>query len=76
MIIICPHCGEYIEILEINCAIFRHGALVKNGEQINPHLCKEKCDELFNTGQISGCGKPFRLVLEQGIYIAIECEYM
>jgi len=54
----CPHCHITIEIIEINCGIFRCGVYKKTGEQIPPHLPKEQCDVLGDT--IWGCGKPFR----------------
>ena len=49
MLIICPHCNKYIEIIEINCGIFRHGTYKSNNEQIDPHLKKEECDNLRKT---------------------------
>ena len=60
----CPHCDGLIEVCkdQTNCLIFRHGYLKENNTQINPHLCKEECDRLFNENLIYGCGKPFKLV--------------
>jgi hypothetical protein len=58
-IINCPHCHEYIEIVEINCSIFRHGVYKTNYQQINPHLPKAECDRLQQNDLIFGCGKPF-----------------
>jgi len=49
-----------IEILEVNCAIFRCGVVKSTGEQIDPHLPKAECDKLGDT--IYGCAKPMRLV--------------
>ena len=62
-VIDCPHCGDKILLhtKEINCAIFRHGVLKSNNEQINPHMGKNECEYLFKNGKIYGCGKPFRL---------------
>jgi hypothetical protein len=37
----CPHCDGTIEILEINCAIFRHGVLKQTGLQLHPHASKQ-----------------------------------
>lgn len=76
IIVLCPHCGSYVEILQINCGIFRHGALKSNGEQINPHASRKFCTKLFRRGQINGCGKPFKLVTIDGTYSAIKCAYI
>ena len=54
----CPSCGVLIEILEVNCAIFRCGVVKATGEQIPPHASKEEIEKL----EIWGCGKPMRLV--------------
>ena len=54
----CPSCGVLIEILEVNCAIFRCGIVKATGEQIPPHASKEEIEKL----EIWGCGKPMRLV--------------
>ena len=29
-IVTCPHCQQFIEVLELNCKIFRHGIYKKN----------------------------------------------
>ena len=71
----CPHCGGGILIIAINCAIFRHG-VVKGGEQIPPHEKKSQCDALFEQGIVWGCGRPFRLVMENYRYTAVKCDYM
>lgn len=74
LLIKCPHCMDEIMINknEINCAIFRHGVLIKNMEQINPHLCKEECDRLYNEKLIYGCGRPFKINND----IAEICDYI
>ena len=46
-IVICPHCNEYIEIIELNCMIFRHGIIKSNNTQINPHAPEEECNYLI-----------------------------
>jgi hypothetical protein len=58
----CPNCDIYIEVLQLNCKIFRCGILKNNGSQINPHLPKSECDKLFNSGKIFGCSKPFKII--------------
>lgn len=59
MFLPCPTCGIMIEIVEINCAIFRCGVIKSTGIQIDPHLPKAECDKLGDT--IYGCANPFRL---------------
>jgi len=70
MIIVCPHCHRYVEILELNCCIFRHG-IFKNGNQIPPHCSLEEWLNFVKNDIIYGCGKPFKIVNE----IAIECSF-
>lgn len=70
-IIICPHCGEYIIIQEVNCGIFRH-AVYKSGEQVDPHMEKSLCMKLVKENKIFGCGKPFRLINNT----AVACDYI
>lgn len=61
--VLCPHCNSWILIEQINCAIFRHGVDKNTLIQIPPHLDKNTCDKLFESGKLFGCGKPFRLIL-------------
>ena len=76
-IITCPNCNDIVIISELNCCIFRHAIYIKTNEQIDPHSSKEICDELFETGQIYGCGKPFQIViLENGTWIIQKCDYI
>lgn len=75
-IIHCPHCNECIIIEKLNCAIFRHGAFKQTGMQLNPHLAKELCDKYFNEATIYGCGKPFKVVVKDGVYVAERCDYI
>jgi DNA-directed RNA polymerase subunit RPC12/RpoP len=74
----CPHCSGTIIVLhhELNCRIFRHGAFVSNGEPIPPHSSRAECDRLVAQNLIVGCGKPFRVVLQDGVETAIECDYI
>ena len=72
MLIICPNCYEYVEILELNCCIFRHGVYINTLIQIDPHLNKIECDKLFNENKIYGCGKPFQIIDNE----AIKCDYI
>ena len=61
MFIKCPYCNIYIEVLELNCKIFRCGIYKNNYVQINPHMLKEECDLLVSTNSIYGCSKPFMI---------------
>ena len=60
-IIDCPHCNCPMEIVQLNCRIFRHGILRSNGTQIDPHSSKELCDYYVANDKIYGCGKPFKI---------------
>jgi hypothetical protein len=72
-IIKCPHCEQYIEILELNCRIFRCGVYKQTGNQINSHLDEISCKELKKNDLIYGCGKPFKILQDNTIEI---CEYI
>jgi hypothetical protein len=76
LIVKCPHCEELIEILELNCKIFRHGVFKHNLQQLNPHTPKLNCDYYADHNLIFGCGKPFMLIKEEDKYIAKECDYI
>lgn len=75
----CPHCKQSIEILEINCKIFRCGVYKDSYKQIDPHMSKNDCERLAK-GSIYGCGKPFILVVVQdgsaNSWTATECDYI
>jgi hypothetical protein len=75
-LLICPHCKDYILIEKINCAIFRHGTLKTNGKQIDPHSPKELCEYYIKNDLIYGCGKPFRIIDNNGILETEICEYI
>lgn len=72
----CPYCNGMIEIVSINCAIFRHGINKKNNTQIDPHSSKQICNDLINNNSIYGCGKPFKLININNEYLAIKCDYI
>lgn len=72
MLIQCPHCDQYIEIIALNCAIFRCGIYKQNYEQIPPHLPELQCRQLIESNLIFGCGRPFKILND----IAIICEYI
>ena len=77
-IVFCPYldCNISIEIVEINCTIFRCGIYKKNGRQIDPHLPKDQCEQLKKEDKIWGCGRPFQLINTNGMYNVIKCEYI
>ena len=64
MIVICPNCQNYVEILELNCCIFRHAVY----KESNPSII----DKLIKDNLILGCGKPFKIIN----CIAIPCDYI
>jgi hypothetical protein len=78
IIVNCPNCKDiiYINIKELNCHIFRHGIYKNNYKQINPHLNKIDCDRLFNENLIYGCGKPFKIIIENHKYKSVICDYI
>ena len=62
MFVNCPHCNQMIEIIQLNCRIFRCGVFKVNFTQIDPHLSKSECMRLLQNNLIFGCGKPFRIL--------------
>jgi hypothetical protein len=62
MFVECPHCSQTIEIIQLNCRIFRCGVYKTSFKQIDPHLSKSECTRLFDEKLIFGCGKPFRIL--------------
>jgi len=75
-IVRCPHCNDFIIIEKLNCGIFRHGVYKHDGKQVDPHLCKETCDELAQSGKIHGCCKPFQIVVVDGKVEIKICDYI
>ena len=49
IIISCPHCNDSVLIYnnELNCRIFRHAVYKQTGEQVNPHLDQQSCENLL-----------------------------
>ena len=77
IIVQCPHCKCYIEIIELNCRIFRCGILKSDFSQINPHLTKPECDTMKKEDKIYGCGKPFRVFQNEAHAFCVEkCDYI
>lgn len=76
MIVVCPHCNDFIEIEALLCGIFRHGVYKDSFQQINSHLNKIECDELYNNNIIYGCGKPFQIIIIDGVVNVQKCAYI
>ena len=85
--VICPYCGIENNFESLNCCIFRCGIYYDTGKQIDPHLSKLECDKLFSIRnkedinrndvvKIFGCGKPYRVISNEGKLIAIKCDYI
>lgn len=74
--IICPHCQEPVLIEKLNCCIFRHGIMKDTLKQMDPHCPKEECDRLFSQGLIYGCGKPFKIILDEMVIRVEICDYI
>ena len=78
IVIQCPHCKDSVLIYlkELNCHIFRHGIYKNNLKQIDPHLNKEHCDNLYQNNLIYGCGKPFKIIKKDEEYLSEICDYI
>jgi len=76
MFVNCPHCDVMIEVVELNCCIFRCGVHRITGVQIPPHSSKEECDRLLKFGELYGCGKPFQIIKTVSGVLVVECEYI
>ena len=77
IVVCCPHCLELVLIAELNCKIFRHGIIISNRQQMNPHETKEVCDYFVANNMIYGCGKPFCIInAEDGTFVAVICGYI
>ncbi len=75
----CPHCDQMVQTIcsEVNCRIFRHGAMIAGQQQLNPHLGKPECDRLAIEGLIYGCGKPYELYPNgSGVWSVRICDYI
>ena len=74
--LLCPHCHLPIEIEEVNCGIFRHGTFKSSGRQIYQHLDRQGCEQLVRDDLIYGCGRPFRVAIQNGMYFTETCGYI
>jgi hypothetical protein len=78
IVVKCPHCDSliYIKKKELNCKIFRHGVYKQSLKQMDPHMKKIECDNLVKKELIYGCGKPFKIVIENNNYHVKKCGYI
>jgi hypothetical protein len=92
IIVECPHCKGTVVVAkkQVKCGVFRHGVYINTGRPIHAHMPKKKCEELYASKKILGCGKPFRLEKDDGKnekdgkdekdkkdkYKAVECDYL
>ena len=58
----CPQCSCCLELVEINCAIFRCGVFKTTFDCIPPHASREEILAWLKEDAIYGCGAPFELV--------------
>ena len=73
LLVHCPHCQQLIEIVELNCRIFRCGVYKNTGQPIPPHASRQECDQFIERDEIFGCGKPFRIDESNS---AVVCDYI
>jgi hypothetical protein len=78
----CPHCNRPVQIVALNCRIFRCGQFIKDcplgprDGQLPPHASRAVCERAVGEGLIYGCGKPF-MVHGQGDQLeAKPCDYI
>ena len=72
LIVTCPYCDGEIQIIELNCKIFRHAIFKDSGKQLDPHASKEICDSVIKENLVYGCAKPFKI--EDGK--PVKCDYI
>jgi hypothetical protein len=58
----CPKCFSALELVEINCGVFRCGIFKKSFESISPHATKGDIMEWLSQDLIYGCGTPLELI--------------
>eukprot|EP00004_Rigifila_ramosa_P011785 TRINITY_DN2519_c0_g1_i1.p1 TRINITY_DN2519_c0_g1~~TRINITY_DN2519_c0_g1_i1.p1 ORF type:complete len:156 (+),score=20.31 TRINITY_DN2519_c0_g1_i1:72-539(+) len=76
LILECPHCQGTVQILALNCRIFRHGAFKRSGMQIPPHASQAECEMWLSRNAVDGCAKPFRVVQVGDKLVAEVCDYI
>jgi hypothetical protein len=76
IIVICPHCEEFVFIEQLNCCIFRHAVFIASGEPIDPHATEIMCTQYVKNQLVYGCGKPFKIEKKEDVFIAVKCNYI
>ena len=54
------HCNVMIDIIALNCGVFRCGIYKNNGQQLDPHMSKDEFEKIKD--DIYGCGQPFQII--------------
>lgn len=70
-IVTCPWCNYEVEIVKLNCSIFRHVVFKSNGKQVNPHLSEKECKKLLEKNLVYGCCILFKVINDK----VIKCSY-
>jgi len=76
---LCPYCDMmfYIDDMQMNCGIFRHGSYVASLQSIEPHLSEAQCIKLVQENKIIGCGKPLACIRTSPTEAYVEiCPYL
>jgi hypothetical protein len=55
----CPWCSTSIQIVAVNCNVYRCGQFKDTGDQLPPHMPEKESEELKES--YWGCGKPITL---------------
>ena len=78
-VIYCPNCRGPALIEELNCGIFRHGAVSRDGVWtiIPSHATALEIERMTEGGELHGCGKPFQVIIDsEGEIEVLICDYI
>ncbi len=67
MFVNCPTCNREIEIVKVNCGVFRCGIYKKSYRQLGSHAKEKYVKKLLENDKIIGCGNPFRYSKTNGV---------
>lgn len=79
LVLNCPHCMDMfiVDILHLNCMIFRHAVFKDTLLHIDPHATEIMCNVLLRENRIYGCARPFRVVSDgSNGYRTEKCDYI